>query len=74
MTEPATAESALNLRAVLALFGLVLCTALAVASFVAGLEVLGLALAVLAVAAAVDLGVVQRRRHARGPGSTSLFE
>ena len=74
MTEPSTAQSALNLRAVLALFGLVVCTTLAVLAFVAGLAVLGVLLAVLAVAAVVDLSVVQRKRHARAERSTSLFE
>lgn len=72
------AYSALNLRLVLASFGLVSCVVLAVLSAWAGLGLLAGALAVLAVVAAVDLVVIQRRRAARRreePGVRhSLFE
>jgi hypothetical protein len=71
------AYSALNLRLVLAGFGLVVCAGLAVLLIRAGLQVLGWVCAVLAVIAAVDLVVVQLRRRARraaeGDGH-SLFE
>lgn len=70
--------SALNLRLVLASFGLVTCTALAVLVARAGLTVLAVVLAVLAVVAVVDIVVIQRRRLARKreqPGVRhSLFE
>jgi cyanate permease len=59
------AQSALNLRLVLAAFGAVVCTVLAVLVLRAGGLVLALPLAALAVAAVVDLVVVQRRRRAR---------
>ena len=59
------ADSALNLRLVLAAFGAVVCMLLGVLA----LDVLGVVpavvLFVLAVVALVDLGVVQRRRSAR---------
>lgn len=70
--------SALNLRLVLAIFGLVACAALAVVSWQVGVPVLAVILAVLAVVAAVNIVVVQRRRSARRreePGvKRSLFE
>ena len=70
--------SALNLRLALAIFGLVLCTALAVLLWRADLVVGAVILAVLALTAAVDIVVVQRRRRARRreePGrGHSLFE
>jgi membrane protein implicated in regulation of membrane protease activity len=69
-------RSALNLRLVLATFGLVSCTALAVVTFWVGILALGVALVVLAVVAAVDLVVVGRRvirRRRRGERHT-LFE
>jgi hypothetical protein len=69
--------SALNLRLALALFGLVTSALFAVLAFRAGWAVAGWILAVLALIAAVDIVVVQRRRRARrkvqGPGQ-SLFE
>ena len=65
MTEPGTAQSALNLRLVLAAFGLVVCTVLSVLVLRAGYAAPGLLLLALAVAAAVDLVVVVRRRQRR---------
>jgi hypothetical protein len=70
--------SALNLRLVLAAFGLVVCTLLAVVLFRRGWPVPGWLLAAWAVVAAVDLVVVQLRRRARrrddGGRRHSLFE
>lgn len=70
--------SPLNLRLVLATFGLVICTALSVLLFRAGWTVPGWLLAAWAVAAVVDLAVIQTRRQARAratPGRRhSLFE
>jgi hypothetical protein len=70
--------SALNLRLVLALFGLVVCAVLAVLAWRADFGWIAVALAVLAVVAVVDLVVIQRRRRARRreePGAHhSLFE
>lgn len=72
------AYSALNLRLVLATFGLITCGALAVISAWVGLPVLAGALVILALVAAADLVVIQRRRAARKreqPGARhSLFE
>lgn len=72
------AYSALNLRLVLATFGLVTMTVFAVVAFWVGLAWLGVVCAVLAVVAVVDLIVIQRRRAARHreePGARhSLFE
>ncbi|GAB3061539.1 MULTISPECIES: DUF6343 family protein [Micromonospora] len=72
------ANSALNLRLVLALFGVVVMTVLAVFAFAADLAWLGVVCAILAVVAVVDLVVIQRRRAARRreePGVRhSLFE
>jgi Flp pilus assembly protein TadB len=69
--------SALNLRLVLASFGLVSCAVLAVVAWRL-LPVLSVVLVGLAVVAAVDLVVIQRRRAARRreqPGVRhSLFE
>ncbi|GII54413.1 hypothetical protein Pth03_28020 [Planotetraspora thailandica] len=65
-------RSALNLRIVLAAFGLVVCGVFAAAAFAAGLTVLAICLAVLALIAVVDLVVVIRRRVRRGDGH-SLF-
>jgi Flp pilus assembly protein TadB len=59
------ADSALNLRLVLAGFGLVACAGLAVLLLRVGLQVLGWLCVGLAVIAAVDLVVVQLRRRAR---------
>jgi hypothetical protein len=60
------ANSALNLRLVLAAFGLVTCAVFAVVLLRSGIDVLGWILAVLAAVAAVDLVVIQLRRRARG--------
>jgi membrane protein implicated in regulation of membrane protease activity len=69
--------SALNLRLMLATFGLVSCGILAVVAWRL-LPVLSMALVALALVAAVDLVVIQRRRVARRreqPGVRhSLFE
>ena len=69
--------SALNLRLVLAAFGLVVCSVLAVVLWRAGWTVPGWLLAGWALVAAVDLVVVQLRRRARRRaenGDHSLFE
>jgi hypothetical protein len=69
--------SALNLRLVLALFGLAFSAGLAIPAFRAGLPVLGWVLVVLAVVAAIDLVVILLRRRARrraGVDRSSLFE
>ena len=70
--------SPLNLRLVLAAFGFVVCTVLAVVLFRRGWTVPGWLLAAWAVAAVVDLVVVQLRRRARhraeGGRRHSLFE
>ncbi|SCF27746.1 hypothetical protein GA0074695_5082 [Micromonospora viridifaciens] len=72
------AYSALNLRLVLALFGLVTMTVFAVLAFAAHLAWLGVVCAILAAVAVVDLIIIQRRRAARRreqPGVRhSLFE
>lgn len=62
------ARSALTLRAVLAAFGLVSCAVAAGFFFAAGLAPVGWALAVLAVIALVDLGVVLNRKRRGEPG------
>jgi hypothetical protein len=62
------ARSALTLRAVLAGFGLVLCAAGAALVIMAGLTALGVALAVLAAVALVDLGWVIHRKRRGEPG------
>jgi uncharacterized membrane protein len=70
--------SALNLRLMLAIFGLVVCTVLAVLLGRAGYPVAAWIVAAWAVVAAVDIVVVQLRRRARrraeGDGHHSLFE
>lgn len=71
--------SALNLRLVLALFGLVSCGVLAVLAWRADVLVMAIVLAVLALVALVDVMVILKRRAARRraePPSThhSLFE
>jgi hypothetical protein len=70
--------SALNLRLVLAAFGFVVCTVLAVVLWRQGWTVPGWLLAAWALVAAVDLVVVQLRRRARrrdeGGRKHSLFE
>lgn len=65
--------SALNLRLVLAAFGLVSSTVFAVLLFRAGFALPAWLFVALAAVAAVDLVVVQLRRRARG-GHHSLFE
>ncbi len=69
--------SALNLRLVLASFGLVICGALAAVLFWRGLVALGVVAGVLAVIAVVDLVVIQRRRRQRqrtDPREHTLFQ
>ncbi|MGC4807218.1 DUF6343 family protein [Micromonospora sp. DT233] len=72
------AYSALNLRLVLAAFGLVTMAVFAVLAFRADLVWLGVLCALFAVVAVVDLVVIGRRRAARRreePGARhSLFE
>lgn len=72
------AYSALNMRLVLAIFGLVSMTIFAVVAFRVGVIWLGVVCAILAAVAVVDLFVIQRRRAARHreePGAKhSLFE
>lgn len=57
--------SALNLRLVLALFGLVFCAVTAVLTAQAGLMVPAVILGLLAVVAVIDLVIILRRRAAR---------
>jgi hypothetical protein len=70
--------SALNLRLVLAAFGFVVCTVLAVLLWRTGWTVPGWILAAWALVAVIDMIVVQLRRRARrrqeGDGGHSLFE
>jgi len=70
--------SALNLRLILAAFGFVVCTLLAIWLFHAGWVVPGWLLAAWAAVAVVDAVVVQLRRRARrrseGGDNHSLFE
>ncbi|MGW4945983.1 hypothetical protein ACWEOZ_30880 [Actinoplanes sp. NPDC004185] len=70
--------SALNLRLVLAAFGFVVCTVLAIVLWRQGWTVPGWLLAAWALAAVVDMVVVQLRRRARrredGGRRHSLFE
>ncbi|BFU44541.1 hypothetical protein [Krasilnikovia sp. MM14-A1004] len=70
--------SALNLRLVLALFGVVVCSVLAVVLWRGGWILPGWLLAAWALVAAVDAVVVQVRRRARrraeGGRDHSLFE
>lgn len=72
------AYSALNMRLILAVFGLVSMTIFAVVAFRVGVIWLGVVAAILAAVAVVDLVVIQRRRAARHreePGvKHSLFE
>lgn len=62
------ARSALTLRALLATFGLVFCAGAAWLAFAAGLPVFGWVLAVIAVIALVDLGVILNRKRRGEPG------
>jgi hypothetical protein len=66
--------SALNLRFVLAVFGLVNCAVGAVIAAIADLPWVAVVLGALAMVAAIDLVVIQRRKKARGRGGYSLFE
>lgn len=70
--------TALNLRLVLAAFGLVVCTALAVLLFHSGWTLPGWLLLAWAVVALIDIVVIQLRRRARkraeGGDHHSLFE
>jgi hypothetical protein len=69
--------SALNLRLLLAAFGLVTSVLFAVLLMRADLAVLGWLFVVLAAVAAVDLVVIQRRRRARrraGGEGGSIFQ
>jgi hypothetical protein len=66
-------ESALNLRIALACFGLVVCAALGVLSWLAGWPVAAAALFAVALIAVVNVVVVARKRNKRGDGHT-LFE
>ena len=71
--------SALNLRLILAAFGFVVCTLLAIWLFHMGWTVPGWLLLAWAAVAVVDMIVVQLRRRARrraegGDGHHSLFE
>jgi hypothetical protein len=61
-------SSALTLRLWLAGFGLVVCAAGAVVSFVVGAVWLGIVLIVLALVAVVDIVVVARRKRRGEPG------
>lgn len=62
------ARSALTLRLVLAAFGLLFCGFAAWFAFEAGLPLLGVILAVLALTALVDLGWVAHRKRRGEPG------
>jgi hypothetical protein len=71
------AYTALNLRLVLAIFGLVTSIVFALLLFRAGVEPVGSLFVGLAIVAAVDLVVIQLRRRARrhsGDQGHSLFE
>jgi Family of unknown function (DUF6343) len=79
VSEPRKAQSALNLRLVLASFGLIFSLPLAVWAAVAGYPVPAILLGALALVAFIDLIVIQarrRRRHREEPPGThhSLFE
>ena len=71
------AYSALNLRLVLAIFGLIVSGALAAVLLWCGFLAVGVLAAILAMVAVVDLFVVQQRRRQRrraDPRRHSLFE
>jgi uncharacterized membrane protein YqjE len=78
MTRDDQPRSALNLRLVLASFGLVSCAVLAAVLLWAGYRLAAALAAIIALTAAVDLVVIQRRRARRRreePGADhSLFE
>ncbi|MCU1657287.1 MAG: hypothetical protein JWO57_1943 [Pseudonocardiales bacterium] len=62
------AQSALTLRLVLAIFGLIFCAAAAVIAALEKVPVLAAVLAVLAVIALVDIVVIVRRKRSGEPG------
>lgn len=64
----APAYSALTLRAVLAAFGLIFCSVGAVLLIIAGVTALGVALAILAAVALLDLAWVIHRKRRGEPG------
>jgi hypothetical protein len=64
----APTRSALTLRLILAAFGLVFCAVAGWLAFVAGLAGVGIAMVVLAVIAAVDLGWIIHRKRRGEPG------
>jgi hypothetical protein len=64
----APARSALTLRLVLAMFGLIFCAGAAWFAFAAGFGLLGAALVALAVIALADLAWVAHRKHRGEPG------
>jgi hypothetical protein len=64
----------LNLRLILAAFGVVVCAGVSFLLFRAGLTVPGWLLAAWAVVALGDVVVVQLRRRARGKADHSIFE
>jgi hypothetical protein len=64
----APAQSALTLRAVLAIFGLVFCAGAAWFAFSAHLPVIGWVASAIAVIALVDLAVVLNRKRRGEPG------
>ncbi|GAA2710620.1 MULTISPECIES: hypothetical protein [Actinoplanes] len=70
--------SPLNLRLILAAFGLLVCTVLSIVLFRTGWTVPGWLLAAWAVVALIDIVVIQMRRRARdraeGGRGHSLFE
>lgn len=72
--EARTALSALNLRLVLACFGLVSCALLSWAAAALDVPVGAGILAALALVAAIDAAAIQRRRRARRGRDYSLFE
>jgi hypothetical protein len=74
VTEPGQAHSALNLRAVLATFGLVTCLGTGILALLAGAKIPGLLLLGLAVTAVVDLVVIGRRRRREPHQHDTLFE
>lgn len=65
VTTPDTAQSALNLRLVLAGLGLAVCLVTGLLALRADAVLVGVLLLALAATAAVDLAAVQRRRAAR---------
>ena len=62
------ARSALTLRLVLAVFGLVVCVAAGIGVLVAGMPTWGVALFIMAGIALVDIAVIVRRKAQGEPG------